>query len=85
MLPSGYPQMDFTEKMSYHGWDSQKSWTPSAGIPSGAICELLFPLGYFKMESTEEMTTIDGIKSQTKNCCHGGIGIYRTYCHSPFT
>jgi hypothetical protein len=39
----------------YPGWNLLKSSATSDGIHSGAICMLLFPLGYFKMKYTEEM------------------------------
>jgi hypothetical protein len=51
--------MEHTEEMS------------CSGIHSASMYMLQFPVGYLQMESIEEIGLLDGIKTETKNCCHG--------------
>jgi hypothetical protein len=65
--------MESPGETGYPEWNLLKSWATSDGIHNGAIYVLLFSSSYYQMESrcTDKMGALDGIKIETKNCCHG--------------
>jgi hypothetical protein len=69
--------LDSTEKTGHRGWNPLKSQAIPNGICPAAIYMMLFPLGYLRMQATEEMGYLDLTTSinLVNKCNWAGLGL----------